>query len=137
MANKLKTYLADPFLNRLYRDLRKAGAIKSISVDITHTCNIRCAGCYYFSEGMDQYKSPKDESIFDEFVAREKARGTNFVTIVGGEPSLVLQRASETAISTIRIFAPTMRIFRQHAAVAPVSTATAKPVLTPGSTSRG
>ena len=95
MANKLKSYLADPFLNRLYRDIRKAGAIKSISVDITHACNIRCTGCYYFAEGMDRYKSPKDESFFDEFIAREKARGTNFVTIVGGEPSLILHRVKK------------------------------------------
>jgi len=88
----LRTYLEDPFLNRLFREIRKAGGIKSISVDLTHLCNLRCVGCYYFEEGMDQHRSPKDEAGFDEFVEKEKARGTNFVTIVGGEPSLVLGR---------------------------------------------
>ncbi len=76
----------------LYREIRQAGAIRSISVDLTHVCNLRCSGCYYFSEQMDQFKTPRADSHFDAFIAREKARGTNFVTIVGGEPTLELGR---------------------------------------------
>jgi len=90
--NTLKSYLQDPFLNRLYKDIRQAGAMKSISVDLTNECNIRCAGCYYFSEEMDKVKIPLDENKFDLFIKNELARGTNFVTIVGGEPSLRLDR---------------------------------------------
>ena len=90
--NSLKEYLKDTFLNRLYKEIRKAGSIKSISLDLTHECNIRCTGCYYFSEGMDTTKSPTDEYEFDAFIERELERGTNFVTIVGGEPSLRLDR---------------------------------------------
>lgn len=92
MAHLLKEYLRDPFLQRLYTEIRSAGPIKSIAVDITHVCNIRCVGCYFFGEGMDQHHSPEEEAAFDAFIEREKARGTNFVTIVGGEPSLVLHR---------------------------------------------
>ncbi len=92
MATLLKEYLRDPFLNRLYTNIRSAGPLKSIAVDITHVCNIRCLGCYFFGEGMDRHESPDDETVFDAFIAREKARGTNFVTVVGGEPSLVLPR---------------------------------------------
>ncbi len=94
MGNKLKEYLTDPFLNTMYRAVREAGSLKSISIDLTHACNIRCVGCYYFDEGMNHFKGAKvkDEAVFDEFVAREKERGTNFVTIVGGEPSLELGR---------------------------------------------
>ena len=44
-----------------------------------------------FSEGMDGHVSASDAE-FEAFVASEQARGTNFVTIVGGEPSLVLER---------------------------------------------
>ena len=87
--NTLKSYLQDPFLNRLYKDIRQAGAMRSISVDLTNECNIRCAGCYYFSEEMDKVKMPLDENKFDLFIKNELARGTNFVTIVGGEPSYV------------------------------------------------
>lgn len=92
MATKLKEYLQDPFLNRLYTDIRQAGSLKSISVDITHVCNIRCEGCYFFAEDMDKNKAPKDEAEFDAFIEQEKARGTNFITVVGGEPSLMLNR---------------------------------------------
>jgi MoaA/NifB/PqqE/SkfB family radical SAM enzyme len=92
MATKLKEYLQDPFLNRLYQDIRQAGPLKSISVDITHICNIRCEGCYFFAEAMDKNKAPKDEAEFDAFIAGEKTRGTNFITVVGGEPSLMLNR---------------------------------------------
>ncbi|MCB0586192.1 MAG: radical SAM protein [Phaeodactylibacter sp.] len=92
MISNLKTYLADPFLNRLYQAVRKAGPARSISLDLTHVCNLRCTGCYYFEEGMDRHQSPKEEAVFDAFIEREKERGTNFITIVGGEPSLALGR---------------------------------------------
>jgi hypothetical protein len=71
--------------------VRAAGPIRSISVDLTNVCNLRCEGCYYFSEGMDESRTG-DAATLDAFVARERERGTNFVTIVGGEPSLVLDR---------------------------------------------
>jgi hypothetical protein len=87
----LRDYLSDPFLGRLYRTVRDAGPLRSISVDLTHRCNLRCEGCYFFSEGMDVRSSPPEEA-FDAFVERERARGTNFVTVVGGEPALELRR---------------------------------------------
>ncbi len=88
----LSTYLKDPVLQQMWTGIRRAGPLRSISVDLTHVCNLRCTGCYYFEEGMDAYKSPEDESAFDAFLEREAARGTNFITIVGGEPSLVISR---------------------------------------------
>ncbi len=92
MTSNLKKYLQDPFLKHLWAEIRKAGSLKSISLDITHVCNLRCVGCYYFEEGMDKYQSPKDETVFDDFLKKEKERGTNFITIVGGEPSLAIHR---------------------------------------------
>ncbi|BAZ49206.1 hypothetical protein NIES4103_18170 [Nostoc sp. NIES-4103] len=41
---------------------------------------------------MDKNKAPQNEAEFDAFIEREKARGTNFVTVIGGEPSLMLHR---------------------------------------------
>ncbi|MDH5598004.1 MAG: hypothetical protein OEY34_02705 [Cyclobacteriaceae bacterium] len=87
----LKTYLADPELNRMYQTIRNTGAIKSISVDLTDECNLRCTGCYFFEEGMDKVKSGSDEA-FLHFIQLEKQRGTNFVTVVGGEPALDLPK---------------------------------------------
>jgi hypothetical protein len=94
MANKLREYLQDPFLDRLYTDIRNAGALKAISLDVTHVCNLRCQGCFFFAEDMDEHKAP-DEAEFDAFLERELARGTNYVTLVGGEPSLMLQRVKK------------------------------------------
>jgi hypothetical protein len=87
----IRTYLQDPFLKKLYDEVRGAGALRSISVDLTNVCNLRCKGCYYFEEGMDAIKVPSEQN-FEEFIKKEKARGTNFVTIVGGEPSKVIPR---------------------------------------------
>src|SRR5688500_9395343 len=92
MSGNLRAYLEDPFLKRLYEEIREAGPIRSILVDITHVCNIRCTGCYFFDEDMDVHKSPDDEAVFDAFIEREKARGTNMITVAGGEPSLKLKR---------------------------------------------
>ena len=92
MAIQLRKFLEDAFLARLYREVRQAGPIRGISVDLTHRCNLRCAGCYFFAEGMDRREAPRAEAEFQAFLARERARGTNFVTVIGGEPSLVLDR---------------------------------------------
>jgi hypothetical protein len=92
MAGEWKEYLKDPFLDRLYATIKTAGTLRSIVLDLTHVCNIRCQGCYFFAEHMDDSKAPKAEQEFDDFVQRELARKTNFVTAVGGEPSLMLPR---------------------------------------------
>jgi len=90
-VHRLREYLQDPFLNRLYAAVREAGPIRSISVDLVSVCNLRCQGCYFFAEDLDRHK-PAREAEFDAFIEREKARGTNLVTVVGGEPSLVVPR---------------------------------------------
>lgn len=92
--SKLSTYLSDPFLYDLYAQIRKTGAVRSISLDLTHDCNLRCTGCYYFEEGMDNIAGTTADLdlAFNNLVQFELQRGTNFVTIVGGEPSLRLDR---------------------------------------------
>ncbi len=90
----LTNYLSDPFLYKLYSQIRGAGSLRSISLDLTHDCNIRCTGCYYFEEEMDKIVGDTSnlDQAFLELVEKEKKRGTNFVTVVGGEPSLRLDR---------------------------------------------
>lgn len=91
-GNKLKDYLTDPFLASLLSEIKSAGTIKSSLLDITHKCNLRCTGCYYFEEGMDSHKKVNSEDDFLAFVEQERERGTNMLTIVGGEPALELDR---------------------------------------------
>ena len=91
MSARSEAWLRDPFLGRMHRAVRAAGPLRSISVDLTAICNIRCEGCYFFAEGMDRGVPtvPSPEAV-RAFVERERERGTNFVTVVGGEPSLAL-----------------------------------------------
>jgi hypothetical protein len=91
----LRSYLRDPFLKGLYDDIRAAGRLRSVSLDLTNICNLRCTGCYYFSEGMDALESPSSEEAFDDWIRAELDRDTNFVTIVGGEPGLYLDRVKK------------------------------------------
>lgn len=86
--SRLRQYLQDPFLRELYDEIRAAGPLRSISLDLTSKCNLRCNGCYYFSEGMDRQSDHRNETAFDALLEQEADRGTTFVTVVGGEPAL-------------------------------------------------
>ncbi|MBS1544671.1 MAG: radical SAM protein [Bacteroidetes bacterium] len=89
--SRLKEYLSDPLLRLLYEEIRSAGPVRSVSLDLTHVCNLRCKGCYYFEEGMDRSGEGSDQAL-ENWIHQELERGTNFVTVVGGEPSLQLTR---------------------------------------------
>lgn len=86
--SRLSSYLEDPVLKGMYDQVRAAGAVRPISLDLTSKCNLRCTGCYYYAEGMDRVDHRRDDTAFDAMIEAEKARGTNFVTVVGGEPAL-------------------------------------------------
>jgi organic radical activating enzyme len=91
-GSKVEGYLADPFLAELAEEIQQCGPIRPAVVDLTHKCNLRCKGCYFFEEEMDKYATPRDEEEFDAFVQHERSRGTNYMTVVGGEPALQLRR---------------------------------------------
>jgi MoaA/NifB/PqqE/SkfB family radical SAM enzyme len=92
---KLRDYLADPLLDEIYGVVKVADPVRLTQVDLTHRCNLRCQGCYFFAEGMDRYRSPEDEAVFDAFIEREAARGTNAMLITGGEPTLEMERLAK------------------------------------------
>jgi len=89
---RLDSYLTDPVLREMYGAIRAQGPLKAISLDITSKCNLRCSGCYYYAEGMDEVVIDRDDTQFDALLQTERERGTNFVTVVGGEPALALGR---------------------------------------------
>ena len=67
--------------------------IRSSIYDITNSCNLRCKGCFFFSS--DEHKAaPEEMDIrkWEVFVEREKARGVNLAILIGGEPTLYLDR---------------------------------------------
>lgn len=92
-ARQLSGYLEDRFLRMLFQDIRSAGKIKASSIDVTDKCNLRCKGCYFFEGRMD--RPGINGYSFDHFIEDEKARGTNYFTVLGGEPSLVLDRVKK------------------------------------------
>jgi len=67
--------------------------IRSSIYDVTNNCNLRCKGCFFFSSD-EHRKSPDEPDIrkWEAFVEKEKARGVNLAILIGGEPTLYLDR---------------------------------------------
>jgi len=67
--------------------------IRSSIYDVTNRCNLRCKGCFFFSS--DEHKAASEEedpARWEAFVEREQARGVNLAILIGGEPTLCLDR---------------------------------------------
>lgn len=67
--------------------------IRSSIYDVTNKCNLRCKGCFFFSSG--EHKAAHEETDIHEwekFIDREKERGVNLAILIGGEPTLFLDR---------------------------------------------
>jgi hypothetical protein len=69
--------------------------IRSSIYDVTNQCNLRCKGCFFFSS--DEHKAASDEKDIKKwvgFVDSEKKRGINLAILIGGEPTLHLDRVA-------------------------------------------
>ncbi|MCP4602122.1 MAG: 4Fe-4S cluster-binding domain-containing protein [Proteobacteria bacterium] len=66
--------------------------MRSSIYDINNKCNLKCKGCFYFSSGQDKVDDQKDLGKLREFIEDEKSRGVNYAILIGGEPSLSLDR---------------------------------------------
>jgi organic radical activating enzyme len=67
--------------------------IRSSIYDVTDRCNLRCKGCFFFSSGEHEVASEeKDLTRWHDFIDREMARGVNLAILIGGEPTLCLDR---------------------------------------------
>ncbi len=75
-----------------YRRISKLN-IRSSIYDVTNQCNLRCKGCFFFSS--NEHKAAREEMNlhrWEAFIDREKARGVNLAILIGGEPTLHLDR---------------------------------------------
>jgi MoaA/NifB/PqqE/SkfB family radical SAM enzyme len=75
-----------------YKQISKLN-IRSSIYDVTNRCNLRCKGCFFFSSG--EHKAAVEEMDIENwraFIDREKARGVNLAILIGGEPTLCLDR---------------------------------------------
>lgn len=67
--------------------------IRSSIYDVTNRCNLRCKGCFFFSSEEDQAAPEEtDTTAWEAFVEREKERGVNLAILIGGEPTLYMDR---------------------------------------------
>ncbi len=67
--------------------------IRSSIYDVTDKCNLRCKGCFFFSSNEHEAaKEQTDVQKWVEFVESEVNRGVNLAILIGGEPTLYLDR---------------------------------------------
>jgi organic radical activating enzyme len=66
--------------------------IRSSIYDLTCRCNLRCKGCFFFSSGEHHVLEEMDIRKWEAFIDREKARGVNLAILIGGEPTLCMDR---------------------------------------------
>jgi MoaA/NifB/PqqE/SkfB family radical SAM enzyme len=67
--------------------------IRSSIYDVTDRCNLRCKGCFFFSSGEHERASEeKDVGKWHSFVEEEMDRGVNLAILIGGEPTLCMDR---------------------------------------------
>jgi len=75
-----------------YKTISKLN-IRSSIYDVTNKCNLRCKGCFFFSS--DEHKAAAEEmdtQKWEAFIDREMDRGVNLAILIGGEPTLCLDR---------------------------------------------
>jgi MoaA/NifB/PqqE/SkfB family radical SAM enzyme len=67
-------------------------SLNSSLYDITNSCNLRCKSCFFYSNKSTQQLDENDIKKWDQFIFKEKERGINFAILIGGEPTLYLDR---------------------------------------------
>ena len=89
---KTVSSLLDDHWHERYKKISRLN-IRSSIYDVTDRCNLRCKGCFFFSSGEHTVASEeKDLAKWHAFVEREMARGVNLAILIGGEPTLCLDR---------------------------------------------
>ncbi|MEU3657000.1 radical SAM protein [Streptomyces sp. NPDC032161] len=92
---RLRGLLADrPDLAARLKTLRGMGVrVRGCEVHLTTACNIRCKGCWYFEGGFDTaVKEVSDPGRIRAFAEKLAADGVTQATLIGGEPTIVLDR---------------------------------------------
>ena len=89
---KTVSSLLDKEWHERYKRISKLN-IRSSIYDVTNQCNLRCKGCFFFSSGEDKVANEeRNIKKWEGFVDREKERGVNLAILIGGEPTLYLDR---------------------------------------------
>lgn len=95
IAERLPLLLAqDPALERRFTEVRRfSSLVRASEYHLTNACNIRCKGCWFFEFGHDQNATEvKGIEEWREFIHNERRRRVNCALLIGGEPTLFLNR---------------------------------------------
>ena len=84
----------DKNVERFDRVREISNKVRASEYHITNACNIRCKGCWFFEKEFDKSsgREVKNLDVLREFVEKERARGVNAALLIGGEPTLFLDR---------------------------------------------
>ena len=89
---KTVSSLLDDHWYARYKKISKLN-IRSSIYDVTNRCNLRCKGCFFFSSGEHKVAQEEmDIARWEAFIAKEMERGVNLAILIGGEPTLCLDR---------------------------------------------
>jgi len=89
---KTVSSLLDPQWYERYKQISRLN-IRSSIYDVTNRCNLRCKGCFFFSSGEHRVASEENDiGKWEAFICREMQRGVNLAILIGGEPTLCLDR---------------------------------------------
>ncbi len=88
---KMISSLLDPDWRERYRRIASLN-IRSSIYDVTNRCNLRCKGCFFFSSGEHHVTEEADIKKWETFIDKEKERGVNLAILIGGEPTLCMDR---------------------------------------------
>jgi MoaA/NifB/PqqE/SkfB family radical SAM enzyme len=80
--------------------------IRSSIYDVTNRCNLRCKGCFFFSSGEHLTGEQTDIGAWNTFVESEIDRGVNLAILIGGEPTLYMDRV-DAFYSRVRSYCAT------------------------------
>ena len=72
-----------------WQKVRRYFFLRESTYDMTHRCNIRCDGCYYYVGDKQHAADNPDPAAWRRLMRQEKARGITFVVLAGAEPALV------------------------------------------------
>ena len=89
---KTVSSLLDAHWYERYKNISKLN-IRSSIYDVTNRCNLRCKGCFFFSSGEHEVAAEEnDVNKWHAFIKKEMDRGVNLAILIGGEPTLCLDR---------------------------------------------
>ncbi|MFZ7125808.1 MAG: radical SAM protein [Desulfobacterales bacterium] len=86
---KFKDLIAVPEVRHRWEKVRKYFFLRESTYDMTHRCNVRCEGCYFYQGEKQFARENRDPDSWRPFMQAERERGITFAVLAGAEPSLV------------------------------------------------